>query len=556
MTDDSKIEDVHPSFIGVILAVCGSSLIGLSYTASKSAHNRAIEEITTTATTTDETILNNNDGRGVPGYGDIEQVVADGLQQQYQQVDDNTPLLNQQIIDADEQQKFSMVNVTKYAVWWVGIALLVCGEILNFMAYGFAPTSVIAPLGTMSIISGALSGYAYLHEKISLRNLIGMIVACIGATVIVLFSRSEEPQLTPEGIVQALCQLQFIIYGGVTVFVILVLLVLNRWKVKGEDKTLGDKFILIRVSLTSLFSGITVLATKSLSSMLGLSLYLVFTYWITYVLVFVLLVTALLTLYFTNAALSAFDSTVVLPAEFAAFTFTAVLGSSMLYNDFEGATVDQVTMFFLGCLITFIGVYLITSDAQINGRKPVQLSGRESMLIMAGAFVPVPYVDSFYESYGKKQSRLSSLYQRNGASGDTPRLPLPRPASLDQRSSTSDSIVVVETIIDKQRQSGAGYQPPIPPIRYESTAKHHHVRFDEVPKVIPSEGDLQDIQDNVDVIDDQAGRDRALTSASQSDGKEPLLKKLKLKRPSFVKTLQKWKQRESSEEDENSKPHQ
>lgn len=67
------------------------------------------------------------------------------------------------------------------------------GEILNFLAYGFAPTSVVAPLGTLSIISGSLSGYLYLGETITRKGIIGMMFAVIGATVIVLFSRKEEP---------------------------------------------------------------------------------------------------------------------------------------------------------------------------------------------------------------------------------------------------------------------------------------------------------------------------------------------------------------------------
>lgn len=38
------------------------------------------------------------------------------------------------------------------AVWWCGVALMGIGELGNFAAYGFAPASLIAPLGSVSVI--------------------------------------------------------------------------------------------------------------------------------------------------------------------------------------------------------------------------------------------------------------------------------------------------------------------------------------------------------------------------------------------------------------------
>lgn len=36
--------------------------------------------------------------------------------------------------------------------WWIGIVLMVFGEIGNFVAYGFAPASVVAPLGMQTFL--------------------------------------------------------------------------------------------------------------------------------------------------------------------------------------------------------------------------------------------------------------------------------------------------------------------------------------------------------------------------------------------------------------------
>ena len=36
-------------------------------------------------------------------------------------------------------------------LWWAGVVLMAVGETGNFAAYGFAPITLIAPLGCMSV---------------------------------------------------------------------------------------------------------------------------------------------------------------------------------------------------------------------------------------------------------------------------------------------------------------------------------------------------------------------------------------------------------------------
>jgi MFS family permease len=335
-----------PTFIGALMAVFGSSLIGLSYTASKNAHNKLMEDLE-----------NAEDDLAVIGI-DSEEIVIPVEEESIE--DEGSPLI----------VKYDMTMIMKKPEWWISMIFLIFGEIFNFMAYGFAPTSVIAPLGTLSIISGALSGYFYLGERMKLRSLMGMILSISGAVLIVAFAKSEEPKLDPEAIMEALSQIQFIVFASCMMALVIFFLILEKTPVPGTNKLFGDEFMIIRVALTALFSGFTVLATKAISSLIAISFLTMFTYWISYVLLVVLISNSFLTLYYTNKALSAFDSTLVLPAEFAAYTFCAIFGSAVLYNDFEDASLLQKLVFLLGCLITFSGVYLITTGKDKQG-KPV-----------------------------------------------------------------------------------------------------------------------------------------------------------------------------------------
>lgn len=113
--------------------------------------------------------------------------------------------------------------------------------------------------------------------------------------------------------------------------------------------------------LTLCVGGYTALSTKGVASLLSDTLWRALTFPITYLLVFILIATAVLQIRYLNRALQRFDSTQVIPTQFVLFTLSVIIGSSILYRDFESATVERVGKFVGGCALTFSGVYLITS---------------------------------------------------------------------------------------------------------------------------------------------------------------------------------------------------
>lgn len=99
--------------------------------------------------------------------------------------------------------------------------------------------------------------------------------------------------------------------------------------------------------------------------MLSSTLLGAFTTPVTYVLLVILLGTAIMQVRYLNNALQRFDSTQVIPIQFVSFTLCVIIGSAVLYRDFERTTAKQAVKFVGGCLLTFFGVFLITS-----GRPP------------------------------------------------------------------------------------------------------------------------------------------------------------------------------------------
>jgi hypothetical protein len=68
---------------------------------------------------------------------------------------------------------------------------------------------------------------------------------------------------------------------------------------------------------------------------------------------------------------------VVIPTFFVCFNISAIVGSAILYGDFENVQVHQFTTFLYGCATTFLGVFLLTrssEEAGISLEEPVALS--------------------------------------------------------------------------------------------------------------------------------------------------------------------------------------
>lgn len=110
--------------------------------------------------------------------------------------------------------------------------------------------------------------------------------------------------------------------------------------------------------------GYTALSTKGVASLLSDTLWRTLTFPVTYLLVFVLVSTAFLQIRYLNRALQRFDSTQVIPTQFVLFTLSVIIGSAILYRDFESATAERFIKFIGGCVLTFLGVYLITSGRE------------------------------------------------------------------------------------------------------------------------------------------------------------------------------------------------
>ena len=363
------------SIIGIVTAIIGNVLISFALNTQRYAHLRLAREYNDSHTPLK---TNPNRRNKQNGYGTLDQqerIAEERLQanlapengssngsakpddtaNKYVQAEETDPAIGSE----DSSEKNGEGEQKSYLwspYWWAGIAMMIIGEAGNFIAYGFAPASIVSPLGVVALVSNCIIAPFLLKERFRKRDGAGVFIAVAGAVVIVLSARDSEDKMGPGALWDSIRRWEFLLYLGITALFILVLI----W----ASGKYGQKSILIDLGLVGLFGGYTALSTKGVASLLSYTLWRALTFPITYVLVLVLVLSALAQIRYVNRALQRFDSTQVIPTQFVLFTISVIVGSAVLYRDFESATADRVGKFIAGCFLTFLGVYLITS-----GRK-------------------------------------------------------------------------------------------------------------------------------------------------------------------------------------------
>ncbi|KAF2841629.1 DUF803-domain-containing protein [Patellaria atrata CBS 101060] len=365
------------SLIGIITAIVGNILISFALNIQRYAHirlSREQQEREKSRRVRARSRIRST--RGEARYGTaktkgtrdkrngVNSALAVEEEEEEEDVGEETPLMDtcasldsQTTVRArhhgEDEDTVKTKSYLKSPYWWIGIVLMTTGEAGNFIAYGFAPASIVSPLGVVALISNCIIAPFMLKETFRKRDGLGVLIAVAGAVTVVLSAPDSNPKLGPGDIWNLISRWEFETYFGITVALIAGLM----W----ASKEYGQKLIFIDLGLVGLFGAYTALSTKGVASLLSYKLWRVLTFPVAYLLVVVLVGTAIMQIRYVNRALQRFDSTQVIPTQFVMFTLSVIIGSAILYRDFYKMPAEDAVKFVAGCGLTFSGVWLITS---------------------------------------------------------------------------------------------------------------------------------------------------------------------------------------------------
>ena len=446
------------SLIGIVTAIVGNILISFALNIQRYAHIRLSQERSLRKEKSKHIAKSTQNGYGTTGSNghhvtELDDEHDDPLQTSFH----STNTQSSGCSDDDHKQDSTYLG-SPY--WWGGIALMTIGETGNFLAYGFAPASIVSPLGVVALISNCVIAPIMLKESFRLRDFWGVVVAVAGAVVVVLSAKQQEKKLGPHEIWGAITRTEFEVYMAITGVLIGVLV----W----ASPKYGNRTILIDLGLVGLFGqcwsphevdlanfyigGYTALSTKGVASMLSSTLWRALTTPVTYALVAILVGTAVMQVKYVNKALARFDSTQVIPVQFVMFTLSVIIGSAVLYRDFEKATADSVGKFIGGCLLTFFGVFLITSGRPRRDEEDEEDESDEEGEERIGLIDQESSGEEHQAHEGARKRPIANIHQNGDGANDE--------AASDSRRSSRVSFVDPSQPRTPHRFSVSSYQPP------------------------------------------------------------------------------------------------
>lgn len=79
-----------------------------------------------------------------------------------------------------------MANFVTLPLWWVGSLLNAASELLNLAALGYAPATLVTPLGCLTVVFNAVAAVVFLGEPFFKRDLAGIVLIGGGVICVVL----------------------------------------------------------------------------------------------------------------------------------------------------------------------------------------------------------------------------------------------------------------------------------------------------------------------------------------------------------------------------------
>ncbi|XP_011678136.2 NIPA-like protein 2 [Strongylocentrotus purpuratus] len=279
--------------------------------------------------------------------------------------------------EAQGEETIDNYDYLKSWLWWSGILLMIIGEGGNFLAYGFGPASVVAPLGTTTVVANAYISRC-MGERLRFQDILGTIIIVVGACMILIFSTQNEEQMNSHMILFKLSSWPFLVFFGIEVVLFLVLLFLKLVK--------GYKHLILLLLPAAILSSLTVLGAKACSSLIKLAVKGQMSEVkspIFFVMLIVVFVTGAVQIRYVTRAMQEHDASVIVPVYFVFFTIGAILVGVFFYGEFIGLTIIRIFMFIFGCICSFIGVYMITHGRLMShhdnddNKDDVQMEARD-----------------------------------------------------------------------------------------------------------------------------------------------------------------------------------
>lgn len=267
-------------------------------------------------------------------------------------------------------------GVCQQPFWLLGFSLFVGGQLMSLVALGFCSQSLVATLGSFSLVTNVLFAPCFLGEKPTKMDGLSVLIIMIGSGVVV-WSTSGRPShdnYTLTQLIDLFNGVEFQVYISIILIIIVVsLLILHKPCMKQAPKGLipaknaGMMAAGVGASIASLSVLFAKCSVHIVKSAIDAKSAHEFTQPLTYVIISALLVCATQSVRYLNIGLQEGECLKIVPFYFVASTILTIAGGLIYFNDLKGMSTLNIAVFAVGVVVTIGGVYvasmkMISSD--------------------------------------------------------------------------------------------------------------------------------------------------------------------------------------------------
>ncbi|EQC34099.1 hypothetical protein SDRG_08308 [Saprolegnia diclina VS20] len=277
-------------------------------------------------------------------------------------------------------------------LWTLGFVLILIGSLLDFVAFGLAPQSLLAPLAALTLVWNMLLAPCFNKERLSRKDIWATLIIFLGATLAVVFASHNSPSYTLDDLKLLYDNTYTIVY-----FVIVVLLILLHYamiKFVEHLNLASSRHRMINVGQPAMWSTVRLVAYSGMGGLMGGQSVLFakstaelvksfinggdcFTHPETYAIIVALGFCLVLQMHFLNGGLVNYDALSVVPIYQAYWIISGVMGGAVYFEEIRSFSEFQASMFVLGILTTIGGVALLAQRSL--SAPPPTLKKRRSL---------------------------------------------------------------------------------------------------------------------------------------------------------------------------------
>ncbi|KAG1694075.1 hypothetical protein DVH05_022092 [Phytophthora capsici] len=311
-------------------------------------------------------------------------------------------------------------------LWMLGFILCAVGSVLDFVAFGLAPQSLLAPLAALTLVWNMMLAPCFNKEKLSKKDIVSTLVIFVGATIAVVFASHTSPSYNLDMLMELYKDPLTIVY-----FCVVFLTIVAHFaaiKIVDGFCLMSKRHRIIQVGTPAMWSTIRLVGYAGLAGTLGGQSVLFakstaellkgvfngdascFAHFQTYLIAFALVVCLCLQIKYLNGGLVHYDALSMVPVYQAYWVISGVLGGVIYFQEIRTFSVLQAVMFVLGIGISIFGVVLLSR------RKHAPSVSTNKRKIERGFSFTSPS-DSKQEPPKSSDSRLTSVPE--GVATDT-----------------------------------------------------------------------------------------------------------------------------------------